>query len=166
MRIESELQHRIRELKVASGELLMFDPVLTCDLPLGPPELAPKPAFGSSGCCIPQTLCLPLAKSLGEDFVIGGGVEASGSRIALAGATADQLSVDSKGCVRLTHDDVESTGASHGGRELNIGSPARHVGCDGDAAGLPCLRDNACLGGWVPRIEDNMLDLPLLEPLA
>ena len=62
--------------------------------------------------------------------------------VALARASAAQLTVDSARLVAFRTQDIQPSKLVYALAKLDVGASARHVGCDCDRAPLPCLRDN------------------------
>jgi len=76
-----------------------------------------------------------------------------GARIALARATAEQLTVDAPGFMKFGEDDVEAAGLDHLRIELDVGATPRHVGGYRDTAGLAGRRDDVGLLLVLPGVE-------------
>jgi len=98
-----------------------------------------------------------LAVSL-QNLVFDRDEELAVTRIALAGAAAGELAVDSPRLVPLGPDDVEAALVGDPLAEFDVGAAAGHVGRHRDPPGLTRLRDDLGFDLVVLRVQDLVFD--------
>ena len=102
----------------------------------------------------PDRRCVPL-----QQFVIQAHKRPGASGIALAGAPAVQLPVDSAGLVTLGGDHMQSPQLGHMWAQPDIGSSSGHVRCDGNAPAPAGAGDDPRLGVMPDGIEDLVIQI-------
>ena len=93
-------------------------------------------------------------------------VEAGGTRVALAGATAAQLTIDPARFVAFGAKNIQAAEFCHPFAQLDVRPTARHIGGDRDRVLLPCTGDDLGLLAVVLGIENTVRNLLALEHAA
>ena len=93
-----------------------------------------------------------------HQFVFKRNEEPGLAEVSLTSGAAPELVVDSPGIVAFGPDDVEAANIRYALAELDVGSPARHVGGYRYAAGFARERDYAGFLLVVLGVEDLMLE--------